>query len=211
MKKKTIGKNFSEIAGFTLIELLITIFLISVGLIGVISFFNTNLQSQFEAKNEVIAAGLAQEATELVRNIVDYNFLNDNTKWYTEIAVDQNGTSNCDWLDVESLTNHKCWNSSDNYKFIGVCIDILNGQYYQCQNVGNENRKYTDFLRKVVAKGENVNDKFELPNGIDLDAGDCLKVEATVGWPKSNAACANDIAMCPQKTTSTDIICKPRL
>src|SRR4030042_4829103 len=173
-------------AGFTLIELLITIFLISVGLIGVISFFNSSLQSQFDAKNEVIAAGLAQEATELVRNIVDYNYLNNDPKWYKEIANSKDGSSSCDWLDLDSLSDHEC-ESSDNSKKIIVCIDNLKGFYYQCSSAGGG--KETDFLRKVIIKGENVNGVNELPNNIDLDAGDCLKVVATVGWPNTDTAC----------------------
>jgi prepilin-type N-terminal cleavage/methylation domain-containing protein len=191
--------------GFTLIELLITIFLVSVGLIGVLAFFNSSLQSQFDAKNEVIAAGLAQEATELVRNIVENNFLNNDPKWYKEIANASNGNSSCDWLDIESLTDHKCWNSSDNVKKISVCIDTSNNRYYQCPNVSSANKKTTDFLRKVVITGADVNG-----SGVNLETGDCLNVLAIVGWPSSNSACASNINNCPYKTTSTDIICKPR-
>ncbi|MDD5490071.1 MAG: prepilin-type N-terminal cleavage/methylation domain-containing protein [Candidatus Moranbacteria bacterium] len=191
--------------GFTLIELLITIFLISVGLIGVIAFFNSNLQSQFGAKNEIIAAGLAQEGTELVRNIVEYNFLNDvSGKWYRGLCVSgckPDKTSNlCRAIDYTSLKDHNCENK------ISLCFD--GARYYECPNNGNASK--TDFKRDIDIGGENVNGINESPNGINLDAGDCLNVTATVGWPISDDDCANDIANCPYKTVSTDIICKPR-
>ena len=40
--------------GFTLIEILVTIFVLGIGLIGALSFFNINLNNQFEAKQELI-------------------------------------------------------------------------------------------------------------------------------------------------------------
>ena len=66
--------------------MLVVIFVLGVGLIGALSFFNINLNNQFEAKQELIAAGLAQEGADLVRNIVDYNYLNNKPTWYNEIA-----------------------------------------------------------------------------------------------------------------------------
>lgn len=196
--------------GFTLVELLITIFLISVGLIGVISFFNSSLQSQFDAKNEVIAAGLAQEATELVRNIVDNNFLND-SDWYQSLYDDITNTSSCKAIDRRSIVfdptypqyYHKCITA--NYPF--VCFNAGSSTYYQCNLNPNDPEK-TIFFRSLAISGHDMDSPL---NGVDLSAeGDCLDVVATVGWPNTDAACANDISACPYKTASTDIICKPR-
>ena len=192
-------KKTSRNGGFTLIELLITIFLVSVGLIGVIAFLNASLSSQFEAKNEVIAAGLAQEATELVRNIVENNFLNNNPNWYQQIATSKNGTSNCKWLDVDSLSDHKCWTGNS----FDVCINGPDGRYLQCPHaVGG---KETDFLREIEVRGEEVNED----PGIDIEDGDCLNILVTVGWPRSDTACAANVADCPKKTTAKDVICEP--
>jgi len=184
-------RTFQE-AGFTLIELLITIFLVSVGLVGVLAFFSSSLTSQFDAKNEVIAAGLAQEGTELVRNIVDYNYFNNVPgKWYNGLCTrgcKPDKTSNlCKAVDFTSLNDHNCENR------VSICFD--GGRYYECPNSGNA--KETGFKRDVDIAGENVNGINELPDGIDLDAGDCLNVVATVTWSG-------------RTTKSTDIICKPR-
>jgi len=111
-------------SGFTLIELLITIFLVSVGLIGAISFFNASLRSQFEVKNEPIAAGLAQEGSELVRNLVEYRRLN-NVTWGT-IAAD---LPSCARIDYRSLSSsHTCNNGTSN----DVCF--VGGRYRQCDS-----------------------------------------------------------------------------
>lgn len=179
-------------SGFTLIEIVITVFLVSVGLVGVLAFFSSSLTSQFDAKNEVIAAGLAQEATELVRNIVDYNYLNGASGgWYDNLCKKNCKTdkadNKCKAIDYTSLSDHKCENK------VSICFD--GSRYYECPNSGNANE--TDFKRDIDIAGENVNGISEVLNGIDLDAGDCLNVVATVTWSD-------------RTTKSTDIVCKPR-
>lgn len=166
--------------GFTLIELLITIFIVSIGLVGVISFFNSSLADQFEAKNEVIAAGLAQEATELVRNIVDYNFLN-NGNWYANLTDSSGTNSVCTNVDYNSLASHSCLVGNTNPK---VCFE--NSRYKQCASGS------TPFARTVVIVGEDVNG-----SGVNLNLGDCLRITATVSWDD-------------RETEAVDIICKPR-
>jgi prepilin-type N-terminal cleavage/methylation domain-containing protein len=108
-------------SGFTLIELLITIVLVSVGLIGVISFFNASLQSQFDAKNELIAAGLAQEGAELMRNFAEYKKLNG-SDW----SAIKTSLAACTRIDYRSLTGYTCNNGTNNY----VCFS--GGRYQQC-------------------------------------------------------------------------------
>jgi prepilin-type N-terminal cleavage/methylation domain-containing protein len=177
--------------GFTLIEILVVIFVLGIGLIGALSFFNINMNNQFEAKNELIAAGLAQESTDLVRNVVDYNYLNQVTisHWYTEIANNSNGNSNCKLIDFYSLGSHQCESSSSSKKQ-RVCFDDTNNRYYQCPNASDAGA--TDFYREVTVTGENVNG-----SGVNLDTGDCIKVIATVTWNG-------------RETKATDIICEPR-
>lgn len=121
--------------GFTLIEMLVVVFVVAVGLVGALSFFNINLNNQFEAKNELIAANLAQEGADLVRNIRDYNLLNGS-------AWDAN-LSGCASIDFSSLASHQCSVSGSD-----VCTDA-NSRYRQCAD-GN-----TDFTRTVSVSGVN--------------------------------------------------------
>ena len=64
--------------GFTLLETLVTIVVISVGVLGSINLINNSFGLATIAKNKLIAADLAQEGFELVRNIRDVNYLNNN-------------------------------------------------------------------------------------------------------------------------------------
>jgi len=209
------GKTRNTKYGFTLIELLITIFLISVGLIGVIVFFNASLQSQFDAKNEVIAAGLAQEGTEIARHIVDSYYLNEKTDWYGDLYEKNGSPKECEGIDRDVLFEtgiEKC-KKKPKKGYNLMCYDKVKGVYQlanQNKDCDKINTNWTDggFIRIVKVE---INDANE-DGLLNLDNGDCLKVTATVGWPvktgcnRSSADCDS----CDRKTTSTDIICKPR-
>lgn len=150
-------------AGFTLIEIMITVFFVSVGLIGVIAFFNSSLESNFEAKNELIAAGLAQEGAELVRNIKDYNQLNSSSglKWYGNLwSASAGGSSLCRAADYGSLSSHAC----TNLRY--VCFS--GGRYFQCAD-GSPGQ--TQFERSIT-----------LARVGNLDDGGRLEVLSSVKW-----------------------------
>ncbi len=69
------GKNKLEQSGITLVEVLVSLFIFGVAL-GALLFLMTNLlTSADELRNNTIAAGLAQEGLEVVRNIRDQNWL----------------------------------------------------------------------------------------------------------------------------------------
>lgn len=115
--------------------MLVVVFVLGIGLIGALSFFNINLNNQFEAKNELIAAGLAQEGADLARNIRDYNLLNSK-------AFDFNlDSASCTAIDFSSLSSHQCSSAG-----LAVCTDA-NSRYYQCAS-GN-----TNFTRSISIGG----------------------------------------------------------
>jgi len=57
--------------GFTLVEVIVAVGMISLVLVGVISSISLSLSSVARAENNLIAANLAQEGLEIVRNIRD--------------------------------------------------------------------------------------------------------------------------------------------
>lgn len=61
--------------GFTLIEVITVLFVISLGMIGVLSLIAQNIQSQSLNKNTLVAYQLAQEGVELIRQVRDTNWL----------------------------------------------------------------------------------------------------------------------------------------
>jgi len=60
---------------FSFVEVMISVFLLSVGMIAIITLMSGNLRDSLDSRNQVIAAGLAQEGIELVKNVRDTNWL----------------------------------------------------------------------------------------------------------------------------------------
>ncbi len=67
--------------GFSLVEIVIILFIISMGMLGVLSLIIQNIQSQTYNKNNLIAYQLAQEGVELIRMVRDSNWRN--SEFYT--------------------------------------------------------------------------------------------------------------------------------
>ncbi len=65
-----------KLKGFTLIEIITVLFVVSLGLIGVLSLIIQNIQSQSINRRSIIAYQLAQEGIELVRKTRDSNWAN---------------------------------------------------------------------------------------------------------------------------------------
>lgn len=72
--------NYKNNKGFTLLEIAVSIFIVSLGVLGVLGLINYNMQAEVVSRNELIASQLSQEGLELVRNIRDNNWL-DNIDW----------------------------------------------------------------------------------------------------------------------------------
>jgi prepilin-type N-terminal cleavage/methylation domain-containing protein len=70
-KKK--GKNRE--AGFTLIEIVLSMVLVAVVFMAIYSVYAQTIKFDTESRYEIIAAGLAQEGVEMIRNIRDENVL----------------------------------------------------------------------------------------------------------------------------------------
>ncbi|MFA5936775.1 MAG: prepilin-type N-terminal cleavage/methylation domain-containing protein [Candidatus Paceibacterota bacterium] len=72
-KKGFIHQNFLKkiSGGFTLVETLVAVSIFSVSVIALMSFLATNISNTGYAKNKIIAAYLAQEGIEYIRNMRD--------------------------------------------------------------------------------------------------------------------------------------------
>jgi len=81
--------------GFTLVEILAVLFVISLGLIGVLSLIVQNIQSQNINKRTITAYELAQEGLELIRNVRDSNWKNGDA-WNKDLGA---GSYYMDYLD----------------------------------------------------------------------------------------------------------------
>lgn len=76
-----LNNNLKNQKGFTLAELLITIFVFTVGILGIYLVVQNSYATINYAKNRLIAIYLAQEGIEIVRNIRDTNWLEEEESW----------------------------------------------------------------------------------------------------------------------------------
>jgi len=93
-------KNLEKLQpGFSLIEILAVFFVVSMAMVGVVSLIIQNIQAQSINKNNLMAASLAQEGIELVRQTRDSN-------WRAGRAYDSDlsdGTYMIDYRQIKPL------------------------------------------------------------------------------------------------------------
>lgn len=69
--------KYKKIEGFSLIELLVAFAIFSLVSLSLTSVISTNIKSSAKIKNNLIAATLAQEGLEIVRNLRDNDWFNN--------------------------------------------------------------------------------------------------------------------------------------
>ncbi|MFA5872117.1 MAG: type II secretion system protein [Parcubacteria group bacterium] len=179
MKNKNIKTvSLSGNKGFSLIEMLIVVTIIGIGLVGMVSFFNMNLSSQYEIKNEVVAAGLANEGLELMRHLKDAR-LGSGESW-DDLASDWVG--NCKTIDhwVTSPSVNTCYKTGSVVK-TDVCQNATYKFYQQCNNA----------LYSTGESGTDMKRTLSVAQGV-ADCPTCLKIICSVSW-NSRATAATDI------------------
>jgi type II secretory pathway pseudopilin PulG len=110
---------------FTLMEAIVAIFVITTGLVGVLSLVSQTIAASTFSKDKLIAAYLAQEGIEIVRNIRDTNWLQsldwDNGLAFGIYEADYDSQSLSGFsgnpLNLESLTNYYGYGSGNATKF----------------------------------------------------------------------------------------------
>ena len=66
-------KNKKTKKGFSLIEVLVSLTILTLGIASISMLMLSNIKNSQEAKNQIVAMGLAQEGIEIVRNMKDNN------------------------------------------------------------------------------------------------------------------------------------------
>jgi Tfp pilus assembly protein PilV len=132
--KKTESKNKK---GFSFVEVLVSVFLLSVGLIAVISLFSAQVLKMMNNRDYAIAAFLAQEGTELAVNIRDTNWANDQKAFDYNNTLPAASANNC--IVSYNSVSISCGGSSDNNLYLN------SGKYYSHNSSGTK----TKFRRKI--------------------------------------------------------------
>lgn len=148
-------KQFNNLTikkGFTLMEAIVAIFVITAGIVGVSSLVAQTISSATFSKDKLIAAYLAQEGIEIVRNIRDTNWLEGAPSWDDGLVpptIDCSGGCQADYAD-QAL-----------FGFIGnpLNIDSFTGYYgYDGGDATKFTRKIT-ILKEMYPPGQGYYDK----------------------------------------------------
>lgn len=73
MLQEKISKN-KNYSGFSFIEGILAVFIISTGMIAVLSLMSGSLRESMDSRDQIVAVFLSQEGAELVRNLRDNNW-----------------------------------------------------------------------------------------------------------------------------------------
>ncbi len=155
------NNNFSKQEGFTLVELLVALAIISTSMVAIFSLIIQNIQVQKINKDFLTASMLAQEGLELVRNIRDENWLEEQGTWN-------------DILDLtdDTFTIDYTWSidyAPDIISNSGARLKINSGFYEH--TTGND----SDFYRLITVNPSNSDDDGD---GVD----DYIEVKSEVRW-----------------------------
>lgn len=123
--------------GFSLLEVIITIFIVAVGLVGILSLASVSSRSPFQSRMRLIASGLAQEGIEVVRDMRRSNLEWSDWEWYSSAIA------------TSTVRNHRVqYNSSSliSYSDTPLKLNPSSG-LYQYDSGGN-----SPFHRRLTLK-----------------------------------------------------------
>ncbi|MCX6800203.1 MAG: hypothetical protein NT091_03585 [Candidatus Falkowbacteria bacterium] len=151
---KIINQNLkNNQKGFGLIEVTVSIYILVMGLLSLVSLMNQNLRMQDINKNTIIAAQLAQEGVELVRNIRDNNWLNQsNSNWQQDIIGGLGGgVSMPISIDYNGRSSIKTISDIDD---IQAKLYLDSSGYYVNESTGNTPTLFSRMLEKTNPSSE---------------------------------------------------------
>ncbi|HPN96241.1 MAG TPA: hypothetical protein PLK35_00580 [Candidatus Moranbacteria bacterium] len=125
---------FAGKRGFSLLEAILSVFIVSVGLVAVMSLLTASIKETLGSRSQQVASLLAQEGVELVRNIRDNN-------WARQLDDSFNGIDAANNCTIAYNSTLSC---SGDYK-----LSRNTSGYY----VHNSNLPDTRFSRKIIISG----------------------------------------------------------
>lgn len=183
--------------GFSFVEVVIAVFVMLVGIVAVLKLVSSNFIHSADSRDTIIAAELAQEGVELVRNIRDnnlakdaaggafYNF--DKSVSFDECTIDKDYVYND---PPTSPTNFNCAPTSSSYQLYNN-----NTNYYYVHLATGAT--LTKFQRKIIINWDHY--------VLSPPVFDQMTVKSIVIWGRS----ANDFpASCTigNKCVMTDVV-----
>ncbi len=97
--------------GFSLLEVMVAIFIIIIGLLGVLALISTSISGGASSTSRLIAANLAQEGIEVVKNMREAAFVADGT-WNIWHSLGDTRVSTGNWsVQYNSNSLDTLWNN----------------------------------------------------------------------------------------------------
>jgi type II secretory pathway pseudopilin PulG len=170
--------NKNKEKGFSIMEVTVSVAIVAFTFVGMMSLFTYNIRLEIQDRNRIIAAYLAQEAIEIVRQQRDNNWFavvqrptwdgitKSNPDVFTYLPDPDHIQSGWDIGYADSVNKRK--------------IYLYNGNYVQVNNSSpSSSFKATPFTRSLLITDET--DGFNLPS-LPTATGDRIKVVVTVGY-----------------------------
>jgi Tfp pilus assembly protein PilV len=111
---------------FTLIETIVAIFILTTGILALSSLISYFISTSSISSQRLVAAYLAQEGIEIVRNIRDSAYISgDASNWNNVTSTCSAGCSNFDYRSSKIPDNENC--SGKNF------LNLV-GNFYQCSD-----------------------------------------------------------------------------
>lgn len=173
--------------GFSIGEVLISSFLLLVGIVTATALIVQNMREAFDARDTIIAAQLAQEGVELVRNVRDTNAAK---------SVYCDGKSSCSfantWKDFDNNKKSNYYISADyDNSAFSLANGVSNFPLY-IDDVGKythaPNTEDTRFRRRII-----IDHKVNTTGTDDAD-DDTAEIYSLVSWNGSNPL--TDVTKC---------------
>ena len=155
---KLFSRHFFSQRGFTLLETLVAVFIITVAIAGVFVLISQIISLIHFSSSKIIAAYLAQEGIEIIKNIRDNNYLTGTVAWDSNLPE---GEFALDYT-TQGLPDSDC--------LLGDFLKI-DGGFYNC-TTGLPSK----FKRKVI-----ISQKEDLSSPPDGEP-DSMRVEVIVEW-----------------------------
>lgn len=91
--------------GFSILEVLLSLFVLSVGMVAIVSVLSKSLRYSYDTRDTIIATELAQEGVELVRNVRDNDFVAGGTGFTAFDANKKHCFINWDDVTLQCFVN----------------------------------------------------------------------------------------------------------
>lgn len=179
-KEKTI------FSGFSILEALLSVFVIMIGMLGVITMLSSSIKGSLDSKNQIIASLLAEEGIELVRNIRDNNWISSGE----ESSFDRGLVSSNLNCNIDRRFNYSAGNSltCGSGTIFRLFLDESTGAYTH-----DNSKTPTNFYRRI---------------SVSLNGANARTITSVVTWGESDFPSLSGLAQCntEEKCTYSQVI-----